>query len=43
MLPRALPEIQSPLASPRSFVKYDVTMYTVGGKERPAPIPTKTP
>lgn len=32
MLPKADPEMQIPLAKPLSFTKYDVTIYTVGGK-----------
>lgn len=43
MDPRALPDMQRPFASPLSLTKYDVTMYTVGGNDNPAPVPTRTP
>lgn len=41
--PNALPDMQRPFASPRNRTKYEVTIYTVGGKANPAPVPTKTP
>lgn len=41
--PNAEPDIQTPLASPLKRTKYEVTMYTVGGNDNPAPVPTKNP
>lgn len=41
--PSALPDMHSPFANPRNRTKYDVTMYTVGGNDNPAPVPTNTP
>lgn len=43
MEPIELPEIQRPLAMPLYLSKYEVTMYTVGGNDRPAPVPTSIP
>lgn len=41
--PSALPEMAMPLAKPLRRTKYDVTMKTPGGNERPAPVPTSKP
>lgn len=43
MEPKALPEIAMPLANPRYFWKYEVTMKIPGGKDKPAPVPNRKP
>lgn len=43
MEPKALPDIAIPLAKPRYFWKYEVTMKIPGGNESPAPVPKSKP
>lgn len=41
--PNAEPDIHMPFANPLKRTKYEVTIYTVGGNDNPAPVPTNTP